>query len=111
VRCLTRWALSVLLVLVLTSPVRSQDDKNAAPPQYQYFAGVVTALTATSVTVMRSVLGKSTTRAFAITRDTIIQGGKPRVRSKVTIKWIASDDGDRAVKIILRSPGPPPPKK
>ena len=30
---------------------------------------------------------------------------------KVTVKWVPGDDGDRAVKIILRGSAPPAPKK
>jgi len=92
--------------------VRSQDPKSAAPPQDQFFAGTITELTDTSITVTRTVLGKeSTVRAFAITPETVIQGGKPKLKSRVTIKWAAGNDGDRALKIILRGSVPPPKKQ
>ncbi|HTQ57426.1 MAG TPA: hypothetical protein VMI94_23315 [Bryobacteraceae bacterium] len=109
-RLLSYGVISVLLALAGSSPLRSQDPAAAQQPQDQYFAGIVTALSETSVTVTRTVLGKSTVRTFAITAETVIQGGKPRLKAKVTVKWVSSDDGDRAVKIILRGAAPPPKK-
>jgi hypothetical protein len=78
----------------------------------QYFAGVVTALTDASITLTRTVLGKATVRSFEITAETVVQpqGGKPKLKQKVTVKWVTGDNGDRALKILLRG-SPPPPKK
>jgi len=109
VRLLSLGVIIVILALASPNDVRGQDPPTTQPPPDQYFAGIVTALTDTSVTVTRTVLGKSTVRTFAITTETVTQGGKPKVKSKVTIKWISGEDGDRAVKIILR--GTPAPKK
>ena len=80
-------------------------------PQDQYFAGIVTAISEINITITRTVLGKSTVRSFIMTPETVTQGGKPKVKSKVTVKWVAGDDGDRAVKIILRGTIAPPTKK
>ena len=110
-RILYRGVIGVLVVLSLCSPGFSQDPRSAQPPPDQYFAGLVTTLTDNSVTVTRTVLGKSTVRTFAITAETVIQGGKPKVKSKVTVKWVTGEDGDRAVKIILRGTAPPPKKQ
>jgi hypothetical protein len=73
---------------------------------------VVTVLTEESITLTRTVLGKATVRAFAITADTVVEplGGKPKLKQKVTVKWASGENGDRAVKILLRG-SPPPPKK
>ena len=104
--------IGVCLAWASSSALRSQDPPSAAPPQDQYFAGTITALSETSLTVTRTVLGKdSTIRTFAITTDTVIQGGKPKLKSKVTVKWVSGDDGDRAIKIILRATVPPPKKQ
>jgi len=111
VRYLSCGAISVLLALANLSPVHCQDPPPAVQPQDQYFAGLVTELTEASVTITRTVLGKSTVRKFAITAETVIQGGKPKLKSKVTVKWAAGEDGDRALKIILRGSVPPPKKQ
>ena len=111
VRLLSCGVIGVLLALAGSNPVRSQDPAPSAPqPVDQYFAGVVTALADDSITLTRTVLGKSTVRSFAITAETVVQGGKPKLKSKVTVKWVSGDDGDRAVKIILRGSAPPPKK-
>ena len=59
------------------------------------------------------MLGKATVRAFAITAETVYEpeGGKPKLKQKVTVKWVSGDNGDRAVKIILRGSAPPPKKQ
>lgn len=97
----------VSLALASSLPLRSQDPPATQQQPDQYFAGFVTALSETSITVTRTVLGKSTVRTFAITHETVIQGGKPKVKSKVTVKWIAGDSGDQALKIILRGGAAP----
>jgi hypothetical protein len=111
VRLLLCGVIGVLLALAASNPVRSQDPPATAPPPDQYFAGVVTALADDSITLTRTVLGKSTVRSFAISAETVVQGGKPKLKSKVTVKWVSGENGDRAVKIILRGSVPPPKKQ
>ena len=114
VRSLCCGAISVLLALAGSSPVRSQDPPpSAQQPVDQYFAGVVTALADDSITLTRTVLGKATVRSFAITAETVVQpeGGKPKLKAKVTVKWVSQENGDRALKIILRGSVAPPKKQ
>ncbi len=114
VRFLCCGAIGVLLALAGSSSVRSQDPPpSAQQPVDQFFAGVVTALTDTSITLTRTVLGKATVRAFAITAETVVepQGGKPKLKQKVTVKWVSGENGDCAVKIILRGSAPSPKKQ
>ena len=112
VRMISCIAISVWLVLASSRAIRSQDPPAAVQSQDQFFAGVITDLSETSLTVTRTVLGKDATiRTFAITHETVIQGGKPKLKSRVTVKWASGDDGDRALKIILRGPVPPPKKQ
>jgi hypothetical protein len=113
VRFLSWCAIGVFLVFGGVHSARSQDPPpNVQPPADQYFAGVVTGLADDSITLTRTVLGKATVRSFAITAETIYQpaGGKPKLKQKVTVKWVTGDNGDRAVKIILRGSVPPPKK-
>ena len=109
VRLLSCLAISVLLASASSNPLRSQDPAPAVQPHDQFFSGIVTALTETSVTVTRTVLGKeSTVRTFIITPETHIEG-KPKTKSRVTVRFVPDENGDRAVRIIVR--GAPQPKK
>ncbi|MGO4879558.1 MAG: hypothetical protein ACLP59_01905 [Bryobacteraceae bacterium] len=104
--------IGVFLALASLHAVRGQDPPpSAQPPADQFFAGVVTTLTETSITVTRTVLGKSTVRTFAITPETVVTGGKLKMKSRVTVGWVKDENGDRALKIILRAPVPPPKKQ
>jgi hypothetical protein len=115
VRLLWCGVIGVLLALAGSNPARSQDPPPTVQQPDQYFAGVVTALTDDSITLTRTVLGKATVRSFAISAETVVQpqGGKPKLKQKVTVKWVSGEngDGDRAVKIILRGSVTPPKKQ
>jgi hypothetical protein len=112
---LSRGVICVLLALAGSSPVRSQDDPppSAQQPVDQYFAGVVTVLTGEKITLKQTVLGKPTVREFVVTAETRYDpmGGKPKLKQKVTVQWVSGENGDRAVKIILRGSAPPPKKQ
>jgi hypothetical protein len=109
VRLLLCGVISVLLALASANRLRSQDPAPAAQPHDQFLAGTITALSDTSITVTRTVMGKdSTIRTFAITPTTEIKG-KPKMDWRVTVRFVSEENGDRAVRIIVR--GPPQPKK
>ena len=56
-----------------------------------------------SLTVNRTVLGKnSSTKTFILTAETMYEGGKPQVRAQVTIRYVTTEDGDRALRVIVR---------
>ena len=101
-----RWPRLQYLILVLLSffgAAAGRGEQPAPPPQDQFFSGTITALTADRVTVSRTVLGKeSTVRTFAITPDTRIEG-KPRLKARVTVRFVRGDEGDLAVHIIVRT--------
>jgi hypothetical protein len=69
----------------------------------QFFTGIVTAIDENKLTVNRMVLGKnSATKTFLVTAETKFEGGMPRVRAQVTVRYVATDEGDTAVTVILR---------
>jgi hypothetical protein len=113
--CGASGVLGLLVALGGSNPVRSQDPPPSAqqPAVDPFFAGVVTALSDTSITLTRTVLGKATVRTFAITAETVVQpkDGKPKLKQKVTVKWVSGENGDRAEKIILRGPVTPSKKQ
>jgi hypothetical protein len=97
------------LALGLGGQVRAQQEQPAPVPQApapdQYFSGSVTAIEAAKITVTRTVLGtESTTRAFVITPETRIEG-KPKLKSRVTVRYVTVEEIDRAVHILVRTAG------
>lgn len=104
--------LTCLLACAAPLPAQTTEEPPASPPKDQFFAGYITAVSDTQITVSRTVLGKqSSTRTFQITPETRIEG-TPKVKAKVTVQFVAGEEGDRAVHIIVRgNTGPQPPGK
>ncbi|MBZ5577668.1 MAG: hypothetical protein LAP40_13990 [Acidobacteriia bacterium] len=97
--------LLALLVDGATLPSLMQKPAQAAPAKVkdQYFTGLVMSIDEASLTVNRTVLGKnSSTKTFAITAETRFEGARPIVRSQVTVRYVTGDEGDRALRVILR---------
>ena len=97
-------------LLLLLSPAapplaRAQDAPPAEQkPKYEFFSGTISALDPEKLTVIKSVLGKSTeTRMFLITKETRVEG-KLRVKVRVTIRYTRDDSGNHALHIIVRTP-------
>jgi len=105
-----RWTATVLLsALLLCAPaMRSQDEppnKGGDAIYQDTFAGSVVELTTAKVTVSRTALGgKTEKRTFVMKADTKVEG-KLRMKAKVTIGFISSDEGDVARLIVVRSSG------
>lgn len=104
------FASGILLVFLASSaPVPSFPQKNdqtaTAKAKDRYFTGRVMAVEDTTLTVNRRVLGKnSSTKTFVITADTQFEGGRPTVGAQVTVRYVTTDEGERAVHVILRRP-------
>ena len=104
----TCWAWSVfpgvLLACVLAMPAQDiPPPLKAGEPTYtDTFAGPVVELTAAKITVSRTTLGKTEKRTFQITKETRIEG-KLKVKAKVTVGYITTDDGDIARLIVVRA--------
>ena len=87
-------------------------DNSKSEPKYdQTFSGAIVEVTATKITVSRSILGKpAEKRTFWIKSDSRIEG-KLRVRARVTVGYVTSDDGDVARLVVVRTSQKPPDKK
>jgi hypothetical protein len=72
-------------------------------PEYQNtFSGPIVELTAEKITVSRSILGKpAEKKTFWIKSDTKVEG-KLKVKIKVTVGFVTTDDGDVARLIVVR---------
>jgi hypothetical protein len=90
----------------------SHADTSKSEPKYdQTFSGPIVEVTAAKITVSRSILGKpAEKRTFWIKPDTRIEG-KLRVRAKVTVGYVTTDDGDVARLIVVRTSQKPADKK
>lgn len=107
-------AFVVTAVLFFGTDLRSQDptppkpDDQKTEPQYEdTFSGPIVEVSSEKVTVSRSILGKpAETHTFWIKPDTRVEGGKLRVKMKVTVGFVTTDEGDVARLIVVRGPQP-----
>ena len=102
-----RLAAGALLLLLSPATPLSVRAQDAAPseqkPKPDYFSGTITVLDEEKVTVLKTVLGKtSETRTFLITKETRIEG-KLRLKARVTVRYTHNDEGNRALHIIVRT--------
>jgi hypothetical protein len=103
---IVRFILYALIFAVLVSGVALRPSAAQQPaPAAPMFSGVITAVGATSLTVVRTE--PKDTKTFLITPETKFEGPKPQVNARVTVRYIAADEGDRAVRIIVRAPAKP----
>ena len=101
-------ALCLVAALLCAATLASQEvqlppETPKTEPQYEdTFSGPIVELTTDKITVSRSVLGKPAERRwFWIKGDTRIEG-KLKVKVKVTVGFVTSDDGDVARLIVVR---------
>jgi hypothetical protein len=89
--------------LAAQEPTPPKPDDQKTEPQYDdTFSGPIVELSSEKVTVSRSILGKpAEKRTFWIKQDTKVEG-KLRVKAKVTVGFVTSDDGDIARLIVVR---------
>ncbi len=101
----------VLLAAILTA---AQDIDPKEDVTLQMYSGTVTDMDKDKVTVSRAVPGKpAEKRTFVLKPETKIEG-KLKARVRVTVGYVSKDEGDVAMRIIVRSsaapaPAPPPP--
>ena len=90
----------------------AKKDASKNEPKYDdTFSGPVVELSAAKITVSRSILGKpAEKRTFSIQSDTRIEG-RLRVRAKVTVGFVTTEDGDIARLIVVRAVQKPPQEK
>jgi ribosomal protein S1 len=88
------------------TPRAAFQDESQPQPKDQMFSGTVTAVDDTSLTVVRVGQGKvAATRTFDITAETRFEGGKLKVSARVTVRFVTTDEGDRAIHVIVRGTG------
>ena len=92
-----------VLVWAQETDLSKKDAPKSEPSYDDTFSGPVLELSAVKITVSRSILGQAAEkRTFLIKSDTRIEG-RLRVRAKVTVGFVTTDDGDIARLIVVRT--------
>ncbi len=82
-------------------PDGAKNEPKSEPKYDETFSGPIVELSATNITVSRSILGKpAEKRTFSIKPDTRIEG-KLRVRAKVTVGFVTTDDGEDVARLVV----------
>jgi hypothetical protein len=93
-----------LLLMVLSFAlsarcVAAQDDQD----KDNYFTGTLVESTPDHLKVSRVLQGKSEERVFKMNAQTKIEGGRLRLRERITVRYISGDDGDTAILVAVRA--------
>jgi len=83
-------------------PAPTPANPKSEPKYTDTFSGPIVELSAAKITVSRSILGKpAEKRTFWIKPDTRIEG-KLRMKVRVTVGFVTSDDGNVARLVVVR---------
>ena len=97
----------VCLLLACVAPaVQPQEPPPTGEAGYEFVSGTVTDLQAGRIVVNRAVIGKpAENRTFLMNGDTKVEGNLKN-GARVTVGFKPSDEGDVAVRIIVRAGAP-----
>lgn len=103
--------LGSLLLVVLSFALSArcaaaQDDQD----KDSYFTGTLVENAPDHLKVSRVLQGKTEAHVFKINAETKVEGGRLRLRQRINVRYISSDDGDVAILVIVR-PARTQPKK
>jgi len=76
--------------------VAAQDDQD------NYFTGTLVENTADHMKVSRVLQGKKEERVFQVNAQTKVEGGRLRLRERITVRYVLADDKDTAILVIVR---------
>lgn len=89
-------------VLAQPGPFAQSEKVQANSVSDSFFSGSVVEFAADHVLVSRTILGKpAETRTFKINADTKTEG-KLKQKSRVTVRYAPSEEGDVALSILVR---------
>ena len=89
--------------VLLSALVCAQDAPNKPAVRPQFFAGTVTELDSTHITVSRSVLGRPPEHRTFIINSTTKMSKDLRTKERVTVRYSSDPDGDVALEILVRT--------
>lgn len=100
--------LLIIFELLAWMPVTAIGQDQQPEGNYEFVSGIIADLPPGRIVVNRAVVGKPPeNRTFLITAETKIEG-RLRIRARVTVGFKPSDEGDVAVRIIVRDQQPGP---
>jgi hypothetical protein len=76
--------------------VAAQEDQD------NYFTGTLVENTPDHLKVSRVLQGKAEERFFKVNAQTKIEGGRLRLKARITVRYITGDDKDTAILVIVR---------
>jgi hypothetical protein len=91
----------VSLVACGVVSLHAQDPEPIPEQEREYVSGNVIEISDTKIVVDRVALGKAEIRTFVITAETVIEG-RLRNAARVTVGFKPTDEGDIAIRIIVR---------
>ena len=86
----------VLSVMLVATALAAQEDQD------NYFTGTLVENAPDHLKVSRVLQGKAEDRLFKVNAQTKIEGGRLRLRERITVRFIAGDEGDTAILVIIR---------
>ena len=89
--------LMVLSFAFIARCVAAQDDQDN-----NSFTGTLIESTPDHLKVTRVVQGKTEARVFKVTTQTKIEGGRLRLKQRIYVRYVSSDDSDTAILVIIR---------
>ena len=111
---LKEWPIRTVLVCLILSlsgwAITAQEPPPPAEAKTGFISGTITDLPPGKIVVNRAVLGKPPEdHTFLITAETIVEGAL-KANARVTVGFKPSEDGDVALRIIVRGSAPAPKK-
>jgi hypothetical protein len=90
--------LMVLSFALIAKCVAAQDEDNNS------FTGTLVESTPDHLKVTRpsAVRGKTEARVFKVTEQTKIEGGRLKLKQRIYVRYVSSDDMDTAILVIIR---------
>jgi hypothetical protein len=103
------WLFNTVCCVLITASVLGAQDIAAKEVDYQMYSGIVSGLDKQTLTVTRTVAGKPPeSRTFLLKPETKIEG-KLKTKARVTVGYLSKDEGEVAMRVIVRGPAPLPP--
>src|SRR5579864_6526275 len=90
------------LVLIVLSFAWSARWVAAQEDQDNYFTGTLVENAADHMKVSRVLQGKSEARVFKVNAQTKVEGGRLRLRERITVRYVTGDDSFTAILVIVR---------
>ena len=99
------------LLIIILSFALGAGCLAAQEDQDNYFTGTLVENAPDHLKVSRVLQGKAEERVFKLNTQTKIEGGRLRLRERVTVRYVSGDDSYTAILVIIRPAATPPKNK